>query len=328
MAFVRGLAGLAVLLLALPLACAAQPRAKVYRIGYIQTATPEEQAPLTKAFEEGLRLLGYVEGGNVVFERRFAWGDQKRLPELATELAALKVDVIVTGGNPVIVAVQRATRTIPVVMTTSRDPVGSGFVASLARPGGNITGISADPTPEVQSKRLELLLAAVPCASSIGLLWNPLPPAAKLYRDTVGSAARKHGVVVHAVEARGREDFERAFAALTQYGVGGVVVLPDPVFFTARKQVVELAAKHRVPAVYHARELVEEGGLMSYGSSLDYQFRRAATYVDRILKGAKPGELPVEQATKFELVINMRAAKALGIAVPATLRLQADEVIE
>jgi putative tryptophan/tyrosine transport system substrate-binding protein len=199
-----------------PFTARAQPRGKTYRIGYLQTATPEEQAPLTAAFDEGLRELGYVEGRNVVIERRFALGSQERLPELAADLVKLDVDVIVTGANIVIAAVKRATSTIPVVMATSRDPVGSGFVASLARPGGNITGLTGDPTPEVQSKRLELLKETVPRASRVALLVNPLAPAAQTYRNAVESAAGKLGVSLLIVDARGRSEFEDAFATMAR----------------------------------------------------------------------------------------------------------------
>ena len=326
---VRWLATAGILvLLATPFTADAQPRGKVYRIGYIQTATPDEQEQLSKALDEGLRELGYVEGRNVVFERRFAMGKQERLPDLAAELVRLNVDVIVTGSNPVIAAVKQATATIPVVMTVSRDPVGSGFIASLARPGGNITGLTNDAGPEIVGKYLELLKEAVPRASRVALLWNPLPPGAETYRKSVESAAVKLGLSLQAVEARGRNEFEGAFAAIARQRVDAVVVLSDPVFFTARKQVVELATKYRLPAVYHAREFVEIGGLMSYGPSLNYQFRRASVYVDKILKGAKPGDLAVEQAAKFELVINLKTAKALGLPIPPSLLLRADDVIE
>jgi putative ABC transport system substrate-binding protein len=318
----------ALLLLVLPLAATAQPGPRVYRIGYIQTATESEQKHLTQAFEAALRELGYVEGRNAVFERRFADGKQERLPELAAELVRLGVDVIVTGGNPVIAAVRQATATIPVVMATSRDPVGTGFVVSLARPGGNITGMSGDPGSGVQAKRLELLKEAVPKASRIALLLNPLFPGVDTYRMAVEGAAQTLGVSVHVVEARGRGEFDAAFAAMVRQRVDALVVLPDPVFFTARAQIVELATKHQLPAVYHAREVVETGGLMSYGVSLADQFRRAAGYVDKILKGARPGELAVEQAAKFELVINLKTARALGLGIAPSLRMRADDLIE
>jgi putative ABC transport system substrate-binding protein len=326
---VRRLAtALILLFLAAPFTAGAQPRGKVYRISYVVMATPEEQVPLSKAFDDGLRELGYVEGRNIAVERRFAMGKQERLPALAAELAQLNVDVIVTGSNPVIAAVKRATATIPVVMATSRDPVGSGFIASLARPGGNITGLTSDAGPEIQSKRLELLKEALPKTLRVALLWNPLPPGAEIYRNEVENAARKLGMNLQAVEARGRDEFEAAFAAIARQRADAVVVLPDPIFFTARIQVVALATKHRLPAVFHAREFVEIGGFMSYGSSFADQFRRAAVYVDKILKGAKPGDLPVEQATRFELVLNLKTAKALGINIPQSIMLRADRVIE
>jgi putative ABC transport system substrate-binding protein len=324
-----GLAALVtVLFVAVPLTADAQQTGKVYRIGYIVTATPDEQEHLTRALDDGMRELGYVEGRNIVVERRFAGGKQERLPDLAAELVRLNVDIIVTGSNPVIAAVKQATATIPVVMAASRDPVGSGFVASVARPGGNITGLTNDPTPEIQGKSLELLKEAVPMAWRVALVWNPLPPGAETYRKIVESAARKLGVSVQSVEVRGRNEFEGAFAAIARERVDGVVVLPDPIFFTARKQVVELTTKYRLPAVYHAREFVEIGGLMSYGVNFAHQFRRSASYVDKILKGAKPGDLPVEQATRFELVVNLKTAKALGLTIPPSVLLRADHIIE
>ena len=306
----------------------AQPAVKVYRIGYIQTATPDEQAHLTKAFEDALRELGYAEGRNIVFERRFASGKQERLPELAAELVKLDVDVIVTGANPVIAAVKKATTTIPVVMAASRDPVGSGFIASLARPEGNITGLTSDPSPEFHGKRLELLKAAVPRATRAALLWNPVPPSAQTYRKIVEDAALKLGMTVQVVEVRGRDEFEGAFSAIVRGRADAVVVDSDPVFFTARSQIVQLAMKHQLPAVYQAREFVEIGGLMSYGDNVAHRFRRAAVYVDKILQGTKPGELPVEQATKFEFVLNLKTARQLGLALPPSILLRTDDVIQ
>ena len=316
------------LLLAAPPAADAQPTGKVYRIGFIQTAAPNEIGHLIKALDEGLRELGYVEGRNVVFERRFAEGRQERLPALAAELVGLKVDVIVTGANPVIAAVKQATPTIPVVMAVSRDPVGAGFSASLARPGGNITGLANDPTPEILAKNLELLKEAVPRIARVAFLWNPVPPGAGTYRKVAESAARKLGVTFQPVEARGRNELEGAFAAMARERADGVVVAADPVFFSARSQIVLLAERHRLPVVYGQREYAEVGGLMSYGPNVAHQFRRAAIYVDKILKGARPGDLPVEQAAKFELVINLKTAQALGLTIPASLRLRADHIIE
>ena len=314
--------------LAVPLAADAQPTGKVYRIGFIQTAAPNEMGHLIKALDEGLRELGYVEGRNVVFERRFAEGRQERLPALAAELVQLKVDIIVTGANPVIAAVKQATATIPVVMAVSRDPVGAGFIASLARPGGNITGLANDPAPEIIGKNLELLKEAAPRVSRVAFLWNPVPPGAGTYKNAVESAARNLGVTFQSVEVRGRNEFEGAFAAMVRERANGVVVAADPVLFGPRSQIVLLAARSRLPAVYGQREFAEAGGLMSYGPNIADQFRRAAIYVDKILKGAKPADSPVEQPTKFELVVNMKTAKALGIKIPQSLLLRADKVIE
>ena len=315
-------------LLAGPLVAEAQAPVKVPRIGFIQTSAPEEQVHLSKAFDDGLRELGYVEGRNVVIERRFAGGNQERLPALAAELVRMKPDVIVTGANPVISAVKQATSTIPVVMAVSRDPVGAGFIASVARPGGNITGLTNDPTPEIAGKNLELLKQAVPRISRVALVWNPVPPGAGRYMDVVERAARKLGVAFQSVEIRGRGDVEGGYAAMVRGRADGVVVLPDPVIFSVRDQVALLALKNRLPVVSGLREFVDAGSLMSYGPNVARQYRRAATYVDKILKGAKPGDLPVEQATQFELVINLKTDKALRLTIPESLLQRADEVIK
>lgn len=308
-------------------AASAQSAARIFRVGYIVVATPEEQAHLTRAFEDALRDLGYVEGRNVVFERRFAHGDAQRLPDLAAELVKLAPDVIVTGGNPVIAAVRRTATTIPVVMGISRDPVGAGFVASYGRPGGNVTGLAADPMPDVLGKDLEVFKEILPRAQRVALLWNPVPPGADTYRRVAENAARRLGVTMQVVEVRERNDLEAAFDAMVRERADGVWVLPDPLTFTARRQVVALSMKHRLPSVYWQREYVDSGGLVSYGSSVATAFRRAAWYVDRILKGAKPGDLAVEQAAKFELVVNLGTAKSLGLVIPQSLLLRADEVI-
>jgi len=313
---------------AAPLAAVAQPTGKVYRIGFIQTAPRKEIGHLIKALDEGLGELGYVEGRNVVFERRFADGKQERLAALAVELVKLKVDIIVTGSNPVIAAVRQATATIPVVMAVSRDPVGSGFIASLARPGGNITGLANDPAPEIMGKNLELLKEVVPRASRVAFLWNPVPAGAAIYKNAVETAARNLGVTLQSVEIRAENEFESAFAAMIRERVNGVVVTSDPIFLGSRSQLVRLAGRHRLPTVYVQREFVEAGGLMSYGGNLAYQFRRAAVYVDKILKGAKPADLPVEQPTQFDLVVNMRTAKDLGIKIPNSVLALATKVIE
>ena len=315
-------------LLAAPLAALAQPTGKTYRIGCIVTAAREETRHLIAALSDGLRELGYVEGRNVLFELRFAEGRQERLPSLAAELVQLKVDVLVTGSNPVIAAVKQATATIPVVMAVSRDPVGAKFIASLARPGGNITGLANDTAPEIIGKNLELLKEAVPRLSRVAFLWNPVPPGAGTSKKVVESAARNLGVAFQSVEVRGRSEFEGAFAAMVRERANGVVVAADPVTFGPRSQVVLLAAKSRLPAVYGQREFAEAGGLMSYGPNIAAQFRRAAIYVDKILKGDKPGDLAVEQPTKLELVINLKTAKALGLTIPPSLLQRADQVIE
>ena len=268
------------LLFATPLTPHAQPGEKAHRIGVIFTSAAGEVEHLNQALNEGLRELGYVEGRQVVFERRYAEGKQERLPALAAELVRLNVEVIVTGSNPVIAAVKQATATIPVVMAVSRDPVGAGFIASLARPGGNITGLANDPAPEILAKNLEFLKEAVPRASRVALLWNPLPPGAETYRNVVESAARRLGVTFQAVEIRERHELDGAFVAMQRERADGVVVVQDPVFYAARSEVIRLAARHRVPAVYTWSEFVEAGGLMSYGVNIAHQVRRAAVYVD------------------------------------------------
>jgi putative ABC transport system substrate-binding protein len=252
----------------------------------------------------------------------------ERLNSLAEELVDLKVDVIVTGGNPVVAAVQRATKGIPIVMAASRDPVVSGFVQSLSHPGGNITGLTSDPAPEIFTKNVGLLKEMLPAASRIALLWNSRSPGANAYRKLASKAASELGLTLVSVEAFGRDEFEQAFATIMTERADGVVVLPDPLFFTARSQITLLAAKYKLPAVYHAKEFVEAGGLVSYGSNLVHQFRRASAFVDKILKGTKPAELPVEAATKFELVLNLKTARAIGVAMPSSLLARADEVIE
>jgi len=319
---------LSLLVLATPVTSGAQLPGKVYRIGLILSAAPDEVPHLTKALDDGLRDLGYVQGRNVVLERRFAEGRLERLPALAAELVRLNVDVIVTGSNPSIAAVKQATTTIPVVMAVSRDPVGSGFIASLARPEGNITGLTNDPTPELVAKNLELLKEAVPGVSRVALLWNPVPVGAETYRKAVESGARKLGVSLQPVEVRRPDELEAAFSAMARARTQAIVVLPDPVFLTARTQIAHLAERDRLPAIYGVSEHAEVGGLMSYGGNIAQQFRRVAVYVDKILKGAKPGDLAVEQAATFELVINLKTAKALGLTIPPSLRLRADRIIE
>ena len=265
-----------------------------------------------------------------MIEYRDAEGKLDRLPALAAELVALKVDVIVAPITLAALAAKQATRTIPIVFTPVSDPVGSGLVTSLARPGGNATGLS-NLTADLVGKRLELLTQAVPGVSRVAALWAPGGLDEHAEKDMLKGAevaARALGVRLQFVEARGPEDFDRAFSDMTSAGVGALTMLPSNLLFNERRRLVDLAAKHRLPAVYFAREFVDAGGLMAYGANGADLFRRAATYVDKILKGAKPADLPVEQPTKFELVINLKTAKALGLEVPPLLIAQADELIE
>jgi putative ABC transport system substrate-binding protein len=311
-----------------PFAAEAQQAAKIARIGYLggQGATPH----LPEAFRQGLRDLGYVEGRNVVIEYRSAEGKFERLPALAAELVALKVDVIVAPGTPGALAAKQATRTLPIVFTTAGDPVTSGLVTNIARPGGNVTGLSG-LGPELVGKCLEQLTQAVPGVSRVAALWQPGAFSERAEKDMLKEAevaARALGVSLHFVEARGPADFDRAFSDMTRARAGALTVLPSTMFLIERRRLVDLAAKNRLPTVYPWREFVDAGGLMAYGANLPDLFRRAATYVDKILKGAKPGDLPVEQPTKFELVINLKTAKALGLTIPPSLLLRADEVMQ
>jgi putative ABC transport system substrate-binding protein len=277
----------------------------VARIGY-RAGNLAAVPHLREAFRQGLRDLGYVEGRNVLIEYRDAEGKFERLPALAAELVALKVDVILTPGTPHALAAKQATRTLPIVLAGVPDPVTSGLVTSLARPGGNVTGLS-NLTPQLVGKRLELLKQAVPGVSRVAVLWHPGTHGERTDKDMLEEAevaARALGVRLQFVEARGPEDFDRAFSDMTRARAGALTVLPSSMFSLERRRLVDLAAKNRLPAVYPWREGVDAGGLMSYGADLADLYRRAATYVDKIFRGAKPGDLPVEQPTKFELVIN------------------------
>jgi len=307
------------------LAPAAQPPTHVHRIGVLLGTTPG-QDPFGEAFLEELRALGYVEGQNLVLEYRGAEGRLERLPNLAAELVQLKPDVIVTPGTPAALAAKHATTTIPIVLVGVADPVGSGLVASLAQPGGNVTGLAAQP-PEFVGKLLEFLKDVLPTVSRVAILWNPANPAHALTVRETDMAAQAVGVQLHRVEARGPEAFDSAFAAMTSAHAGALLVLGDAMFRLHRRRLAELAAMSHLPTMHTARAYVEAGGLMSYGSSsLDIN-RRAAVYVDKILKGTKPADVPVERPTKFELVINLKTAQALGITVPPTFLFLADEVI-
>jgi putative ABC transport system substrate-binding protein len=314
---------------AAPPVCHAQQQGKIWRVGYLtQRRRPDSiDADFTGAFPRGMRELGYVEGKNLVIEWRFADGEAERLPDLAAELVRLKVDVIVSGSSAAIGALQKATTTIPIVMATSADPIGSGFVKSLARPGGNITGFS-HISSDIGTKQLDLLLGIAPKLSRVAVLANPTNPSLGTFLKDIQSAAQGSGVKVLPVEARTAQEIENAFLVITQAKAEAVIVATDPLFVQNYRKIAELAAKNRFPSSSFIREYVEAGGLMSYGPNLSEQFRRAATYVDKIFKGAKPGDLPVEQITTFELFINGRTAKALGLTIPQSLLLRADRVIE
>jgi putative ABC transport system substrate-binding protein len=316
-------------IVAAPLAAEAQQAGKVARIGYLSpnlAASPHTH----EAFRQGLRDLGYVEGRNLVIEYRDAEGKFERLPALAADLVALNVDVIVAPNTVGVLAAKQATRTLPIVFATAGDPVTSGLVTSLARPGGNVTGLSL-LAPELVGKCLELLTQAVPGVSRVAVLWEPGAVGERTDRDMLKAAevaARALGVRLQFVEARGPADFDRAFSDMTRARAGALTVLGSTMFGTERRHLVDLAAKHRLPAVYPWREFVDAGGLMAYGTNVADLYRRAATYVDKILKGTTPADLPVEQPTKFEFVINLKTVKALGLTIPPSLLLRADEVIQ
>ena len=312
-------------LLAAPLAAEAQPLGKVYRIGYLATIPPP--AHLWEALLDGLRERGYSEGQNLVFERRFSEGHAERFATFAAEMVQLRVDCIIAITTPAALAVKNATTTIPIVMTTAIDPVGAGLVASLAQPGGNVTG-NAILYAELSTKRLEILKDVVPGLSRVVVLWNAANPAnASVWHETQ-AAASALGLVLHAQDVRGAQDFEGAFARTAQVHPDALLVLDDALINMHRQQIVEFATQEHLPSVFAARESVVAGGLMSYGPSLPDLFRRTATYVDKILQGVKPADLPMEQPMKFELVINLKTAKALGITMPPSLLLLADEVIQ
>ncbi len=320
---------LAIGLLPMQLAGGAEQPGKVFRIGILGNVplTDPEGARLWGAFIQGLRELGYVEGRNITIEHRSSEGKYERLPDLAADLVRLRVDVIVAPASQNPFVAKQATRTIPIVMTSHGDPVGSGLVASLARPGGNVTGLSF-LAPEIGGKQLELLKEIVPQVSRVAVLWNPANQTHSFWLAEAKVAARSLGVQLQTLEARGPDDFERGFAAMTRERAGALVVPGDGMFLLHRARIADLAAKQRLPAMYGLREFVDAGGLMVYGPSLRDNFRRSAAYVDKILKGAKPADLPVEQPTKFELVINLKTAKALGIKIPQSVLIRADHVIQ
>jgi putative ABC transport system substrate-binding protein len=330
------LATLALGFLVGPLAAVAPPPTHVSRIGMLSGGGPTPgQDPRAEAFLEGMRALGYVEGQNLALEYRGADGQYERFPDFAAELVRLPVDVMVTGLAPAALATKQATTTIPIVMAGIGDPVGSGLVASLAQPGGNVTGVGgfsvAALAPQLLGKQLGLLKDVLPTVSRVAVLWNPANPGQALSVRAAEVAAQALGVQLHPVEARGPDAFDSAFAAMTGAHDGALLVLGDPMFSQHCRRLAELAATSHLPTMHQVRPpgaaCVDAGGLLSYGVDIRENYRQAATYVDKILQGAKPADLPVEQPRKFELVINLKTAQALGLTIPPALLSQADEII-
>ena len=322
-----------VLLTTAPVAGAQQP-GKIFRIGFLDGSTASGSAVLVEAFRQELRKLGWIEGKNIAVEYRFAEGKNDRTPELAADLIRLKVDLIVVTSTPVALAVKKATTTIPIVMASGLDPVAAGLVDSLARPGGNVTGLTSLAT-ELNTKRLEILKDAVPKLSRVGLLQpagdggGNTSIALNLQLKELSAAALALKLKLEEIETQSDpKGLESAFQTGNQKNVGAMMTISSPRFFAERKRIVALAGKYRLPAIYHQKGFVDEGGLMAYGADYEYLYRRAAVYVDKILKGAKPADLPVQQATKFEFVINLKAAKQIGLTVPPEVLARANKVIK
>ena len=320
MTFVGGAA------VAWPLAARTQPRSP-WRIGMLEPGVSSPSDPFVDAFRDGLRGLGYKEGRDILLEIRWAGGSNEPLAGLAVELVALKVDVLVTVSTPAVLAAKRATATIPIVFTAVGDPVGAGVVPSLARPGGNATGFSMLAT-ELSAKRLEILREIAPNTSPVAMLWNDTNPGMTLRARESERAAAALGLAIQSYGVHDLVTFDPAFEAIVSAGGAAVLTLVDPFTTLHRQRIIDFAAKRHLPAIYESRVFVDAGGLISYGIDLSDMQRRAAFYVDKILKGTKPADLPVEQPTKFELVINLRTAKALGLTIPPSLLSRADEVIE
>ncbi len=314
-------------LLAAPLAAEAQQPIRVWRIGFLGPGSYSSGDPRVEALRLGLRELGYAEGRNLAFEFRWAEGNAGRLPALAAELAKLKIDTVVTQGTQATDAARRAITTTPIVFSVAGDPIGDGLVASLARPGGNVTGLT-DIAPDIAGKRVELLREAVPGIRRIAVLWNPANPSAAPQLKDTSAVAHSYGIPVRSLELRDMRQVEGAFAAAAQDQARAVIVLSDGALYSRRGQIAELAARHHLPCVAWTPEFVESGCLMAYGANVVEMHRRAATFVDKILKGARPGDLPIEQPTRFELAINLKTAKALGLTIPPSLLQRADQVIE
>jgi len=326
--FIRLVGGAAI---AYPLAARAQqPAGRVYRVSYFAIQSREQSLHLIKAFEQGLRSLGYRVGENVVIEYRFADGEMGRLPALAADLVRLGVDVIVSGTNATTVAAMKASTTIPIVMTNSAEPVSAGLVASLARPGGNVTGFSLDGgnEGEMQGKRLGLLKETLPNLTRVGILWNPDGAIDPARLESMRDVTQPLGLKLVTVEARGLDTLEQAFATMVREQIQAFIVVADTVLFNYRQEIGVMALKNRLPSTSSLKEFAEAGLLLSYGPDFQALYRGAAVFIDKIFKGAKPADLPVERPTKFELVVNLKTARALGLDVPPTLLARADEVIE
>ena len=321
-AFIGGLAGAVML----PrMAADAETRVKARRIGLMMSTTPVAASHIVAAFADGLRELGHVEGKNVVFEYRWAEGKPERFAEMAADLVRQKVDVIVASSQAPALAARQATKTIPIVMVNVTDPVEAGLVASLARPGGNVTGLSQQHTTEIRAKQVQLLKEALPKVSRVAVLHSP---ATTVGLGEYEAAGRAFELRVQSVEIRGADDLGRAFTAMARDRVDALLVPGDILLFTERQRVAALAREHRLPGMYSLREFTEAGGLMSYSARISEQFRRAAIYVDKILRGASPATLPVESPSQYELVINLKTAKALGLTIPQSLLVRADQLIE
>jgi putative ABC transport system substrate-binding protein len=314
-------------LLNLPLTAKAQQSKSTARLGFLASSSAERDKERIEAFRQGLQELGWVEGRNITVEQRFAAGQSDKLPVLAAELVRLKPDVLVVSGAPAAHAVKNATRTIPIVMTNAADPVGTGLVAGLARPGGNVTGLS-DFNAGVVVKRLEILKELVSSAVRVAVLFNPGNPTNPLQLKLIQEAAPALGVRLFPLEVRRAGEIEQAFGAMKRHSPDALMILGDPLLGSQARRILEHTMKHQLPSTYGTREWSDIGGLMSYGPSFEDLYRRAATYVDKILKGARPGDLPIEQPSKFELVINVNTAKRLGLTIPQSLLLRADQLIE
>jgi putative ABC transport system substrate-binding protein len=310
-----------------PSASQAQHSGHVPRVGYLGTSSPSLEPELVKAFREGLRDHGYVEGQNIVIEYRWAEGNYQRFPDLVADLVKLKVDLILTAGTPGALAAKRATQTIPVVMAVTGDAVATGLVSSLARPGGNLTGLTT-MVPDLEGKRLEILREVLPKLMTVVVLLNTSNPLTAIQWEQTKTGAKALGIQLQPIEVQRPEDFKDAFARVARQRPDAIMMVADRFQLAHRMQIVDFVAKARLPAIYPYRDFVVAGGLMSYGPSYEDLFRRSATYVDKILRGAKPSDLPIEQPTKFEFLVNLKTAKMLGVPIPPSLLLRADHVFE